>query len=272
MLNNFELLQKKAKEIRKQVFKMIVNAHASHIASSFSCIELLVYLYEKVLRINPKNPFALNRDRFILSKGWAVSSLYAILANKGFFAKSLLRTYCQNGSKFIGAATKNGISGVEASTGSAGHGIGIGVGLALAAKIKKKKYRIFVLTGDGECDTGSTWEAMLTAAHHKLDNLVVIVDYNKWQAFGKTNDVLNLEPFSKKWQAFNWSTKEINGHNFTDIHKALSKIPFEKNKPSAIIAHTIKGKGLSIIEDKNEWHYKTPTEKEIKIAQKELFS
>lgn len=267
---DFEPLQKEAKEIRIEVLKIIFKAHAAHIASSYSCIDLLVYLYEKVLRINPKKPTAPNRDRFILSKGWAVSALYAILNRKGFFKKELLKSYCQNGSKLIGCITNNGIPGIEATTGSAGHGLAIGAGMALGAKIKNEKHRVFVLTGDGECNEGSTWETMLIAAHHKLDNLVAIIDYNKWQAFGKTNEILNLEPFAKKWESFNWSVKIINGHNFNDMHNAFAKIPINKNKPTVIIGHTIKGKGVSIFENKNEWHYKTPTENELLAAKKEL--
>jgi transketolase len=263
-------LQKKAKEIRRTVLSMIVAAHASHIASSYSIVELLVYLYGEVLRVDPKIPEASGRDRFILSKGWGISALYAILAKKGFFKHELLKTYCQDGSKMIGIATRNGIAGIEATTGSMGHGLPIGVGMAIAGKLQKKRHRVFVLISDGECDEGSTWEAILQAGHHKLDNLVVIIDYNKWQSFGRIRDVLDLEPLSKKWLAFKWAVLEIDGHNFEEIDKAFSKIPCEKNKPSVIIAHTIKGKGVSVLQDRNEWHYKTPTEKEIEIAKKEL--
>ncbi len=267
---NTDYLKQEALEVRRKVLSMIIAAHASHIASSYSVIELLVYLYEKMLHINPHAPLHPDRDRFILSKGWGISALYVVLAKKGFFPLKLLDTYCNDGSKFIGIATRNGIAGIEATTGSMGHGLPIGVGMALAGKLQKRNYRVFVLISDGECDEGSTWEAMLQAAQYKLDNLIVIIDYNKWQSFGRIKDVLDLEPLAKKLEAFHWSVREIDGHNFTEIDKALTHIPLAKGKPTAIIAHTIKGKGVSILEDRNEWHYKTPTEKEIEVAKKEL--
>jgi transketolase len=259
-------LEKTAKEIRSLTISMIVKAHASHIASSFSIVEMLVYLYEKVLRINPKKPIDHDRDRFILSKGWGISALYAMLAVKGFFSKKLLEEYCKDGSKFIGGSTRNGIPGVEATTTSMGHGLPLGVGMALAGKLQNKSYKVYVIISDGECDEGSTWESILIAGHHKLDNLVVIIDFNKWQSFGKIKDVLNLDPLADKFHAFNWNVQEINGHDFTDLEKAFTSKSLEKNKPNIIIAHTIKGKGLSSIEDKNEWHYQTPRENEIAEA------
>jgi len=248
---------------------MIVEAQASHIASAYSCVELIVYLYEKVLRINPNKPFWPDRDRFILSKGWGISALYCVLQKKGFFKKELLREYCRNGSKMIGIATKNGIPGIEATTGSMGHGLPIAVGIAKALKLQSRKSRVCVIIGDGELDEGSTWEGILIGAHHKLDNLTVIVDYNKWQSFGRTNEVLNLEPLAGKWAAFNWHVTEINGHDFKDIHRAITTGLKIADKPKVIIAHTIKGKGLSVIEDKNEYHYKTPREAELKVARDE---
>jgi transketolase len=263
-------LQKKAKSLRRTVLAMITESEASHIGSSYSIVELLVYLYDKTLKIDPKNPKDPARDRFVLSKGWAISALYAVLAEKGFFRKDLLKEYCKDGSKMMGGSTINGIPGIEATTTSMGHGLPLGVGMALAGKIQKANYRVFVLIGDGECDEGSTWEAIMLAAHHKLDNLVVIVDYNKWQSFGKPMDVLNLEPFREKWEAFNWQVKECDGHDFTDIDKCLNTLPFVENKPSILIAHTVKGKGVSILEDKNEWHYKTPKGEAKIIAEKEL--
>lgn len=264
------LLETKAKNIRKTILEMIVSSHASHIASSYSVVDLLVYLYEEVLKINPRKPLEPNRDRFILSKGWGASALYSVLANKGFFDLKLLKTHCKDGSKLIGTTTRNGLPGIEATTGSMGHGLPIGVGMAIAAKIQKRNYHIFVLMSDGECDEGSTWEAALQAGHHQLDNLIVIIDYNKWQSFGKVKDILDLEPLREKWKAFKWNVSEIDGHDFNAIHNTFSKIPFSKNKPSLIIANTIKGKGVSVFENRNEWHYKTPTEKEIEIAKKEL--
>jgi len=271
MLTDKEIrnLSSLSKETRRQILKMIVKATASHIAPSYSIVELLVYLYEKVLRINPKKPRDPNRDIFVLSKGWAVSGLYSILAHKGFFDKKLLDEYCDDGGKMIAMTTINDIPGIEASTGSIGHGLPIGAGMAMAMKLNKINKRVYVIIGDGECDEGSIWETALIAAHNKLNNLIAIVDYNKWQSFGRTNEVLNLEPLKEKWQAFNWEVKEINGHNFKEIASAIQESHLSKNKPTIIIAHTVKGKGLSIIEDNNDYHYKTPREKELKIAKKE---
>ena len=265
-------LEARALSIRRTVLSMIVSAHASHIGPSYSIVEFLVYLYEKVLRIVPQNPQDPNRDRFILSKGWGISALYAILAEKGFIKKSLLESYCKDGSKLIGIATYNGTPGIEASTGSIGHGLPLGVGMAMSLKLKAKSLKnphIFVLMGDGECDEGTTWESALIAAHHQLNNLVVIIDYNKWQSFGRTNDVLNLEPLGLKWKSFGWHVYEIDGHDFQQIADAFSIVSKEKTRPSVIIAHTIKGKGLSIIEDKNDFHYRTPDQDELAVAKTE---
>ena len=258
-----------AKQVRKDVLSMIISAHASHIASSYSIVEILVYLYYSVLNINPANPANPNRDRFLLSKGWGITALYSILSRRGFFDRKLLKEYCADGSKMIGIATRNGVPGIEATTGSMGHGLPLGVGMALAAKIRKNASRVFVVISDGECDEGSTWEAILLAAHHKLDNLVVIVDYNKWQAFGRTKDILNLDPLGDKWKAFNWHVQEIDGHDFEQLEKVFLPSSLSKTKPNVIIANTIKGKGLAVIEDKNEWHYQTPREDVIEAAKKE---
>lgn len=169
----------------------------------------------------------------------------------------------------IAMTTINDIPGIEASTGSAGHGLPIGAGMAMAMKLKKIDRRVYVIIGDGECDEGSIWETALIASHQKLNNLVAIIDYNKWQSFGRTNEILNLEPLKEKWQAFNWQVIEIDGHNFNEIDLAIKKSHLSKNKPTIIIAHTIKGKGLSIIEDNNDYHYKTPREKELIVAKRE---
>lgn len=267
--NDIKYLSNLSKDIRKQVLKMIVKSVASHIAPSYSIVELLVYLYEKVLRIDPKKPYDQNRDRFILSKGWGISGLYSLLAHKGFFDKKLLDDYCVDGGKMIAMTTVNDIPGIEASTGSAGHGLPIGAGMAMGMKLNKIDRRVYVIVGDGECDEGAIWETALIASHNKLNNLIAIVDYNKWQSFGRTNEVLNLEPLKEKWQAFNWNVIEIDGHNFKEIESAINKSHLSKDKPTIIIAHTVKGKGLSIIEDNNDYHYKTPREKELEVAKKE---
>lgn len=262
-------LEKEAKDIRRTVLRMIVSAHASHIAPAYSIVEILVYLYEKVLKINPKKPLDINRDRFLLSKGWGISALYAVLAKKGFFSEKLFSEYCKDGSKLIGIATRNGTPGIEASTGSIGHGLPIGIGMALGMKLQHIKRNVYVLMGDGEMDEGTTWESALIASHHHLNNLVTIIDYNKWQSFGRTNEVLNLEPLATKWKSFGWKVYEINGHDFQEIAGAFSLVAKEKKQPSIIIAHTIKGKGLSAIEDNNDFHYKTPREAELRIAKEE---
>lgn len=265
-------LQKKANKIRKEILNMIFSANASHVGSSYSIVELLVYLYNQFLMINPKKPFQENRDKFILSKGWGVSALYAMLADKRFLSKEILKTYCQDGSRLIGSSTRNGIAGIEATTGSMGHGLPIGIGMALASKIQSRKNNVVVLISDGELDEGSTWESILFAGHHKLTNLIVIVDYNKLQSFGKVKDILGLEPLREKFEAFNWNVLEIDGHDFNEINRAFLALSSKVSKPSVIIAHTIKGKGVSIFENKNEWHYKTPNREEMALAIKELSS
>jgi len=262
-------LQSEAKEIRRIVLSMILSAHASHIAPAYSIVELLVYLYEHVLHINPKKPFDMDRDRFLLSKGWGISALYAILAQKRFFNKKILKEYCKDGSKLIGIATFNGTPGIEGSTGSIGHGLPLGIGMAMGMRLQKSKRNLYVLMGDGEMDEGTTWESALIASHHKLDNLTAIIDYNKWQSFGRTNEVLNLEPLVAKWKAFGWNVLEIDGHDFQEIARAFASVAKEKSKPSMIIAHTIKGKGYSAIEDNNDYHYKTPREDDLKVAKME---
>jgi transketolase len=251
--------QKLAKDIRRKVIKMTFEAQSAHVGSALSCVEILTALYFKVLSIDPKHPNDPDRDRFILSKGHAVAALYATLAERGFFNKEILKDYCRNGSHLPGHPVCRCVPGIEVSAGSLGDGLSIANGMALAGKKDGKKYRVFVLLGDGECDEGSIWEAMLFAGHHKLDNLVAIVDYNKWQACGRTKDILDLEPFVKKWQDFGWAVKEVDGHNLRDVLAAFESLPFQKGMPSAVIAHTIKAKGLPSLEDKLISHYLPPS-------------
>jgi transketolase len=248
---------------------MIFISQAPHIGSALSCVDILTVLYFKIMRIDPHNALMRNRDRFILSKGHAASVLYATLAQKGFFSEKILDTYSLNESRLTGELT-NWATGVEVSTGGLGHGLPMGAGMAVAAKRDNLDYRTFVLLGDGECDEGSVWETAMFASHHKLDNLIGIVDYNKLQAFGRTNEIINLEPFIDKWTAFGWAAKEIDGHNYFQIEETLNNLPFIKDKPSMIIAHTIKGKGISFLEDKLESHYKSPTKEQYELALKEL--
>lgn len=231
--------------------------------------DILAVLYGRALRIDPSNPAAADRDRFILSKGHACSALYAVLAETGFFAKNLLEQYSGNGSPLAGHVT-TGLPGIEFSSGSLGHGLPVACGMALAAKRDNKKHGIFVVLGDGECDEGANWEAFLFAPQHKLDNMVVIIDRNKIQSLGTTREVLNLEPLTDKLKAFNWSVKTIDGHSIKDLCSVLGNLPFEKEKPSCLIADTVKGRGVSFMENKLLWHYKTPTIDELKAAISEL--
>ncbi|MSU54601.1 MAG: transketolase [Candidatus Staskawiczbacteria bacterium] len=259
-----------AKEIRRGILLQHFLSKESHVGSALSCADILTVLYFGILRINPKKPLDKNRDRFILSKGHAVSALYATLAQKGFFPKKLLASFCQDGSQLPGHSTKQSVPGVEVSTGGLGHGLPMGVGMALAAKRDKKNHRVFVLMGDGECNEGTTWESAWFSSHHQLDNLVVIVDRNGQQGLGKSQDILRSEPFKDKWIAFGWNAKEINGHNFARIEKTLSALPFKKGKPSVIICNTTKGKDISFMEDRVEWHYKNPNEEQYRAALAEL--
>lgn len=259
-----------ARRIRAYTLRMVHKANASHIGTCLSIADLLGVLYGKVLRINPAQPDWLDRDRFILSKGHGAAILYAVLAERGFFPVDWLDTYCEDGSKLAGHITSHGVPGVEVSTGSLGHGLPIACGMALAGKRDKKSYRVFVILSDGELDEGSNWEAILFAQHHHLDNLVAIVDYNKIQSFGSVKEVLDLDPLADKWRAFRWSVKEIDGHNFKQIETVLTSLSYERGKPSVVIAHTVKGKGVSFMENQLLWHYKPPDAEELNKATVEM--
>jgi len=258
-----------AVRIRAHALRMTHKAKASHVGSCLSVADLLAVLYGKVLRVDPQRPDWPNRDRFILSKGHAAAAAYAVLAECGFFPKERLDTYCQDGSEMGGHITC-GTPGVEVSTGSLGHGLSIGCGMALAGKREKRPYRVFVLLSDGDCNEGATWEAALFAPHHHLDNLIAIVDHNKLQGFGTVREVLDLEVLADKWQAFNWAVREIDGHDFEQIEHALRDVPLEPGRPSCIIAHTIKGKGVSFMENQLAWHYKSPNAEQLAQALEEL--
>ena len=259
-----------AREIRRAVLEMTHRAGSSHVGSALSAADLIAALYSGIVRIDPARAASPERDRFILSKGHACAALYAALAGRGFFPKSWLRDFCQDGSPLAGHATHKGIPGVEVSTGSLGHGLSIGCGLALAAKRDAAAYRVFVLLSDGECDEGSVWEAALFAAHHALDNLVAIVDYNKIQSLGAVDEVINLEPFAQKWQAFAWSVAEINGHDLFEIDEALERVPREPGKPTCVLAHTVKGRGVTFMENSIVWHYRAPNAMELSQALAEV--
>ena len=233
-------------------------------------IELLVVLYGRVLRVDPGQPGWPERDRFVLSKGHACAALYSVLAASGFFPRSWLDTFYQNGAHLAGHITHTNVPGVDASTGSLGHGLPLATGMALAGKRDHRNYRVFALLSDGECDEGSTWEAILFAGHHQLENLVAIVDYNKIQSIGRVEDVLDLEPIADKWRACRWGLREIDGHNLEEIEGALAALPLEPGHPSCIVAHTVKGKGVSFMENNLLWHYRAPNEQELVQALQEL--
>jgi len=258
-----------ALRIRRHVLDMTCRAKSSHVGSSFSMAELLAVLYGSILRVDPNRLDWEDRDRFILSKGHGCAGLYAVLAETGFFPIDWLQTFYQNGSLLAGHATTTA-PGVEVSTGSLGHGLSIGAGMALAAKRDGKQHRVFVLLSDGECDEGSIWEPALFAPQHALDNLIVIIDYNKVQSLAAVKDVMELEPFADKWRAFRWNVKEIDGHHVDEIEATLSSLPFEEGRPSCVIAHTVKGKGVSFMEHTVLWHYRSPQGEELEAALREL--
>lgn len=262
-------LSELARSVRTHTVRMVHAAKSSHIGSSFSIVELLTVLYGRILRVDPSRLDWPDRDRFILSKGHACAALYAVLTEKGFFAKSWLDTFYQDGS-VLGGHAMHSVPGVEVSTGSLGHGLAIGCGMALVGKREGRPFRVFTLLSDGECDEGSVWEAILFAGHHGLENLVAMVDYNKIQSMGRVSAVLDLHPFAEKWSACRWGVREIDGHNLEEIECALQAIPFKRNLPSCIIAHTTKGKGVSFMEDQLKWHYRAPNDEELRIALEEL--
>ena len=260
-------LKDMSKKIRAHVLKMTLDSKSSHIGSALSIVEILVTLYFKILNTEPANIDKPDRDKFILSKAHGSASLYAVLAEKKFFSLDVLKKYYVNGGILPGHLDKLSAPGIEFSTGSLGHGLGVGIGMAIANKQGGLKGRIFVLIGDGECNEGSIWEGIMLAPHLKLDNLTVIVDYNKIQSFGYTNEVINQEPVVDKWKSFGWDVIEINGHDFNELIDAFNK---EQTNSKVIIAHTVKGKGVSFMENKLEWHYKSPSETEYKKALQEL--
>lgn len=265
-------LELKATELRKQILEMIVTARGTHIASAFSIVELLLYLYKSVLRIDPKNPNEEKRDKFVLSKGHGCATLYVVLADLGFFPKKLLNTYTYFGSILGGHPDRSKIPGVEVSTGSLGHGFSVAVGFALANKMDHSKYRVYCLVGDEELNEGSNWEAAQIAAHHKLDNLLLIIDENKLMISGFMKDILDSFSFKEKFRAFGWNTIEVNGHNFSDLSEKFKLAPIKNGKPTVIIADTIKGKGISFMENKKEWYSVLPDEKQMDVAVRELNS
>ena len=268
--NYMSTAQELAKKVRIHALKMANSGGGSHIGSALSIADILAVLYTEILHLDPKDPKLKQRDRFVLSKGHAGAALYATLAETGFFPISKLATHYQDGSDLCGHVSHKGIPGVEVSTGSLGHGLSLATGMALAAKIDQKKHRIFTLLSDGECDEGSTWEAVLFAAHHHLDNLIAIIDYNKIQSLDTVADTLELEPLADKWRSFGWQVQEVDGHNHQQLQSELSELPLESDCPSVIICHSVKGKGVSFMENTVLWHYRVPRGEEFAAALQEL--
>lgn len=262
-------LIQKSIQYRKRTLKAIKTANAGHTGGDLSCLDILNVLYNHVMNVSPDNMQSPDRDRFIQSKGHSVEALYVVLSDKGFFPDSALDTICQYQSDFIGHPTRK-IPGVEQNTGALGHGLSVAVGLALAAKMDNRAYRVFTLMGDGELTEGSLWEASMSAAHYKLDNLVVIVDRNGLQITGATEDVMALEPLDKKFEAFGYVVRSVDGNDIPALLDMFSQLPFEPGKPSLILAHTVKGKGVSFMEHQAGWHHHVPTDEEMSIALREL--
>jgi transketolase len=258
-----------ARDIRADALRMVSAAKASHIGTCLSMGDILAVLYADVLRYDAENPDWPDRDRFILSKGHGAAILYAVLARSGFFEMDLLSGYCADGSILMGHASHK-VPGVEVSTGSLGHGLPIAAGMALAAKRGGSSYRTFVLVGDGELDEGSNWEAMMFAATHELDGLVMIVDRNGLQGFGESEDVMRLEPLTSKLEAFGWAALKVDGHDVGQLRDAFSAERRRTAKPLAVIADTVKGKGVSYMEGKLEWHYRSPDAEQLACALAEL--
>jgi len=259
-----------ARRIRRHAVLMTSRGGSSHVGSILSIADLLAVLYGGVLRVDPANPRDPARDRFVLSKGHAGAGVYAALAESGFFPVEKLETHYQDGSDLSGHVSHKGIPGVEVSTGSLGHGLSIAAGMAYAGKLRGAAHRVFVVMSDGECDEGSNWEAILFAAHHRLENLVAIVDYNKIQSLAPVSETLQLEPFADKWTSFGWQVIEADGHDHEALQAALAKIPASPGRPTCLIAHTVKGKGVSFMENTVLWHYRTARGEELAAALEEL--
>ncbi len=259
-----------AKRLRRHIITMTGKAGSGHPGGSLSAVEILTTLYFRVLRHKPLAPQWTNRDRFILSKGHAAPLLYATLAECGYFPIDELLTLRQMDSRLQGHTDRTLTPGVEMSAGALGQGLSFAIGVALAGRLNSKDYRVYVLLGDGECDEGQVWEAAMAAAHFKVDNLVAIVDNNGQQIDGWNRDVMNLDPFPSKWQAFGWHVIEVDGHDFTQLTQAFNQAKLVKGQPTVIIAHTIKGKGVSFMENNPDFHGKAPTAGEVKLALKEL--
>ncbi len=251
-----DVLDQRSKELRRMIVRALAAGKRGHVGAAFSVVEILRALYDDILKYDAKNPRWEDRDRCILSKGHGCLALYALLADKGFFPEAELEKFCASDGILGGHPEYKKVPGVEASTGSLGHGMSIGAGFALSAKLKEQAHRVFVILGDGECSEGTIWEAALFAAKHQLANLTILVDYNKQQTYGAIAEVQGLEPLIDKWEAFGFAVGEVDGHDIDQLRDVLSMVPFEPRKPNAIICHTVKGRGVSYTEGNLGWHHK----------------
>lgn len=258
------------KQLRKEVIDMHTNSGTSHIASSLSCIDIIIVLYNKIMKIDSTKPNAPDRDRFILSKGHSAPALYAVLSQKGFFDKNLLLDYGKDGTILFEHPEINSVSGIEASTGSLGHGLPIGLGIAYASKLSRVNYNVFVLMSDGECQEGSVWEAAMLAPQLGLNNLICIVDYNDLQGYGRTSDIQSDIKIVGRFVSSGWNLIEVDGHDHYSLEKCFREAIELENKPTLILARTTKGKGVSQIENKLEWHYKSPTKDQAEEFKNEV--
>jgi len=263
-------VKRKATIIRRHVVQMAAEGKTSHVGSALSCVDILCALYFRIMKTHPQKWDESDHDRFILSKGHGVMAWFATLAERGFFDVSLLKEYAVDGGRLGEHPDHGAVPGIKVTMGSLGHGLSVGLGMAIAKKLDQSPARIFVVLSDGECNEGSVWEAMMYAAHRKLDNLVAIIDFNKMQAMGRSPEVNAIEPLSEKWKAFGWAVEEVDGHNIENIITALGRIPFVKGKPSLVIAHTVLGKGVSFMEDDLLWHYQIPSDEQVKQALAQL--
>jgi transketolase len=256
--------------VRRDIVDMTHRGGSSHVGSGLSIADILAVLYGDILSVDPSAPRHDDRDRFILSKGHAGAAVYAVLAETGFFEAEKLKDHYQNGSVLSGHVSHKGVPGVEFSTGSLGHGLSVAAGMAKAAKLRRKSHKVFALLSDGECDEGSNWEAILFSSHHKLNNLVAIIDYNKIQSLDSVEATLGLEPFADKFKAFGWNSIEVDGHDHFALKKSFELVSQEENRPTVLICHTTKGKGVSFMENSVLWHYRSPQGQEYQDASSEL--
>jgi len=267
--NRIRDLQLKAEHVRKRVVELIYVSKCGHIGGGLSSVEIEIALYFEIMNIDPKNPLKEDRDRFILSKGHSVESLYAVLVSAGFFDEEILNTYSHFNSMLAGHPTRK-VPGVELNSGALGHGLSVGVGMAIAAKMDQKKYRTFILMGDGEQGEGSIYEAAMSASHYKLDNLVAIIDRNTLQISGKTEDIMALEPLNERWESFGWEAVEVDGNNIEDVVNTFRTLNYANSRPKLIIAHTTKGCGISFMEKIAKWHHGIPNKEQFEEAIAEI--